>query len=109
MSHYTPETAISAVAWPNDWGDGAHGINAACIQLGVTTLVDLDAMVDDPERQKKFRSILSRLAPFNYAFNLAYKVCAAGPKKGVQAFNSSDLDFAKRKAEEAKPQPRHPS
>ena len=51
MPYFTPpETAISAVNWPNDWGDGAHGINAACIQLGVKTLASLGAMMEDPER-----------------------------------------------------------
>lgn len=103
---YTPETAISAVTWPNGWGEGAHGINAACIQLGVKTLADLDALMEDPERQKKFKTAINdRPGPFNFAFNLADKVCA-----GKAHFGSlqNSADAAKRKAEESRPAPKFP-
>lgn len=104
---YTPETAISAVDWPNGWGVGAKGINAACTQLGVKTLHELDELMADPERQKKFKTALGdRQAPFMFTFNLADKVC--NRPTGARKFNDSHVEFDRRAAEEARPTPEFP-
>lgn len=73
---YKPETLISAVEWPNGWGDGAQGINAACVQLGVRTLAELAEFCKNAANVQKFRvAVGEKAARVNYAMRLAKAVC----------------------------------
>lgn len=73
---YKPETPVSAVEWPNGWGDGARGINAACIQFGVKTLAELAEFGNNAVNLMKFRvAVGEKAARVNYAMRLARGVC----------------------------------
>ncbi len=113
---YKPETLVSAVEWPNGWGEGARGINAACIQYGVKTLAELAEFGKNAANLLKFRvAVGEKAARVNYAMRLAKGVCGQrdpddkvnrsfvhqdGPHRAAAASETPEKEPADEQAEE---------